>query len=142
VVGEQTTDEAAITAKEQERASKHKHATVDLFAAQRAVNAKDYLVTEQGIDASRISVATGPRPTVGQTEENYLVPSGATIHKRCDRDDAGGRDCGEAAGAQAAAAKARSFSFTTIQGVRATQLGSCRDWAGWASIFSLLFPVF
>jgi hypothetical protein len=30
-----------------------------MFAAQRAVNAKDYLVTEQGIDASRISVATG-----------------------------------------------------------------------------------
>ena len=46
-------------------------------AAQRAVNAKDYLVTEQGIDASRISVATGT--TDGQTEENYLVPAGATF---------------------------------------------------------------
>ena len=51
--------------------------TVDQFAAQRAVNAKDYLVTEQGIDASRISVATGT--TDGQTEENYLVPAGATF---------------------------------------------------------------
>ena len=50
---------------------------MDLFAAQRAVNAKDYLVTEQGIDASRISVATGT--TDGQTVENYLVPSGATF---------------------------------------------------------------
>jgi len=77
LVGEQTTDEVAITAKEQERASKHPRTTVDLFAAQRAVNAKNYLVTEQGIDASRISVATGS--TEGQTEENYLVPSGATF---------------------------------------------------------------
>jgi hypothetical protein len=77
VVGEQTTDEAAVTAKEQQRALKHKHATVDMFAAQRAVNAKDYLVTEQGIDASRISVATGS--TDGETVENYLVPSGATF---------------------------------------------------------------
>jgi hypothetical protein len=41
------------------------------------VNAKDYLVTAQGIDASRISVATGM--TDGQTEENYLVPAGATF---------------------------------------------------------------
>jgi hypothetical protein len=39
---------------------------VDLFAAQRAVNAKDYLVTEQGIDASRISVATGDRRPDGR----------------------------------------------------------------------------
>jgi len=77
VVGEQTTSEAAITAKEQKRALHNKHAKVDQFAAQRAVNAKDYLVTEQGIDASRISVTTGT--TDGQTVENYLVPSGATF---------------------------------------------------------------
>jgi len=77
VVGESTADENAKTAKEQKYAAKHKHATVDEFAAQRAVNAKDYLVTEQGIDGSRISVATGT--TDGQTEENYLVPSGATF---------------------------------------------------------------
>ena len=56
---------------------KHKHAKVDMFAAQRAVDAKDYLVTEQGIDASRISVATGT--TDGQTAEDYLVPAGATF---------------------------------------------------------------
>jgi hypothetical protein len=77
VVGESDADENAKTAKEQAYAAKHKHATVDEFAAQRAVNAKDYLVTEQGIDASRISVATGA--TDGQTEENYLVPAGATF---------------------------------------------------------------
>jgi outer membrane protein OmpA-like peptidoglycan-associated protein len=65
VVGESGGDENAKTAREQS------------FAAQRAVNAKDYLVTEQGIDASRISVATGT--TEGQTEENYLVPAGATF---------------------------------------------------------------
>ena len=50
---------------------------MDQFAAQRGVNAKDYLVTEQGIDASRISVATGS--TEGQTVEDYLVPAGATF---------------------------------------------------------------
>jgi hypothetical protein len=77
LVGEQTTDEAATTTKEQQKALKHKHTTVDLFAAQRAVNAKDYLVTEQGIDASRISVVAGAGD--GQTVENYLVPSGATF---------------------------------------------------------------
>jgi hypothetical protein len=32
---------------------------IDIYRAQRAVNAEDYLVTEQGIDASRISVVTG-----------------------------------------------------------------------------------
>ncbi len=77
LVGESSADENAKTAKEQAYAAKHKRATVDQFAAQRAVNAKDYLVTEQGIDASRISVATGA--TEGQTVEDYLVPSGATF---------------------------------------------------------------
>ena len=47
------------------------------LAAQRAVNTKAYLVTEKGIDASRIQVRTG---TNGQNEvENYLVPAGATF---------------------------------------------------------------
>ena len=77
LVGEQTTDEAATTAKQEKKAARNKHATVDQFAAQRAVNAKDYLVTEQGIDASRISVATGTADS--QNVENYLVPSGATF---------------------------------------------------------------
>ena len=60
---------------------KNKHAKVEDLAAERAVNAKDYLVTEKGIDASRISVATGT--TDGQTVEDYLVPSGATFAKMC-----------------------------------------------------------
>ena len=49
---------------------------VDL-AAERAVNTKEYLVTEKGIDASRVSVATGTAD--GQKVEDYLVPSGATF---------------------------------------------------------------
>ena len=77
VVGESDAKEKAATAKEEKYAGKHKHAKVEDSAAQRAVNAKDYLVTEQGIDASRISVATGT--TDGQTVEDYLVPAGATF---------------------------------------------------------------
>jgi hypothetical protein len=46
-------------------------------AAQRAVNAKAYLVTEKGIDASRISVRTG---NSGANEvQDYLVPAGANF---------------------------------------------------------------
>ena len=77
MVGESNAKEKATTAKEQELAAKRRHVTVEMYADQRAVNAKDYLVTDQGIDASRISVATGS--TDGQTEENYLVPAGATF---------------------------------------------------------------
>ncbi|MGA3131122.1 MAG: hypothetical protein ABSD59_10000 [Terracidiphilus sp.] len=77
LVGEQDSKEATIEAKQQNYAEHHKHAKVDMFAAQRAVNAKDYLVTEQGIDASRISTATGTADSQGV--ENYLVPSGATF---------------------------------------------------------------
>ncbi|MGB6158447.1 MAG: REJ domain-containing protein [Acidobacteriaceae bacterium] len=51
--------------------------TAEQVAAQRAVNTKAYLVTEKGIDASRIQVRTG---TNGQNEvEDYLVPAGATF---------------------------------------------------------------
>ena len=77
VVGESTDAEKAKTSKEEKVAARHKRAKVEYFAAQRAVNAKDYLVTEKGIDASRISVATGS--TDGQTVEDYLVPAGATF---------------------------------------------------------------
>ena len=55
----------------------HRHAKVEDLAGARAVNTKDYLVTEKGIDASRISVATGTAD--GQKVEDYLVPSGATF---------------------------------------------------------------
>jgi hypothetical protein len=77
LVGEQTPDEAAKTAKQQAYAARHKHAKVELYAEQRAVNAKDYLVTEQGIDASRIILATGA--TEGKAVEDYLVPTGASF---------------------------------------------------------------
>jgi hypothetical protein len=54
----------------------HELTAADL-AAQRAVNTKDYLVTDKGIDASRIQVKTG---TSGQNEvSDYLVPPGANF---------------------------------------------------------------
>jgi len=77
VVGEANAKERAATAKQQKFALKHKHAKVDDLAAERAVNVKDYLVTEKGIDASRISVATGTADD--QKVENYLVPAGANF---------------------------------------------------------------
>jgi opacity protein-like surface antigen len=49
------------------------------LAAQRAVNEKDYLVKEKGIDASRISIRTGSQGT--KEVENYLVPSGANFEQ-------------------------------------------------------------
>jgi len=71
VVGDSTVAEKSPT-----KVAKHAKATkVEDLAAERAVNTKDYLVTEKGIDASRIRVATGA--TDGQKVENYLVPSGA-----------------------------------------------------------------
>jgi hypothetical protein len=71
VVGESTAEEKAPP--------KHhrRHETPIDVAAQRAVNTKDYLVKEKGIDASRISVATGTADS--QTVENYLVPAGANF---------------------------------------------------------------
>jgi outer membrane protein OmpA-like peptidoglycan-associated protein len=47
------------------------------FAAERAVNTKDYLVTEKGIDPTRIQVFTGS--TDGQTVTTTLVPTGASL---------------------------------------------------------------
>jgi hypothetical protein len=69
IVGESTSAEKSA------KPSRHRMA-VD-FAAQRAVNTKEYLVTEKGIDPSRVTVATGT--TDGQTVEDYLVPAGATF---------------------------------------------------------------
>ena len=77
VVGNSDAKEKAKTAKQQKYAAKHKKAKVEDFAAQRAVNAKDYLVKEKGIDPSRVSVATGAQDA--QTVEDYLVPAGATF---------------------------------------------------------------
>jgi hypothetical protein len=77
LVGHSNAKEKAKTEKQQAYAAKHKKAKVEDSAAQRAVNSKDYLVKEKGIDASRISVATSP--VDGQTVEDYLVPAGASF---------------------------------------------------------------
>lgn len=63
-------DAKAVLVGEQTAAEKNKD-----MAAQRAVNTKQYLVKEKGIDASRISVVTGTMD--GRAVEDYLVPSGA-----------------------------------------------------------------
>jgi len=47
------------------------------IATDRAVNTKEYLVKEKGIDASRISVYTGSQD--GKTVTTTLIPSGATL---------------------------------------------------------------
>jgi len=77
LVGESNAKEKASTEKQEKYAAKHKHAVVVDSAAQRAVNTKAYLVGEKGIDASRISVATGTEDS--QKVEDYLVPAGATF---------------------------------------------------------------
>jgi hypothetical protein len=77
LVGHSNDKEKAAMEKQQKRAAKNKRVKVEDFAAQRAVNTKDYLVKEKGIDPSRISVATSA--TDGQTVEDYLVPAGANF---------------------------------------------------------------
>ena len=77
LVGNSTSKEKDTEAKEEKRHARNKRVKVENFAAQRAVNAKDYLVTEQGIDASRISVATGSADE--QSVQDYLVPAGANF---------------------------------------------------------------
>jgi hypothetical protein len=69
LVGQATTAEKAPP--------KRKRAVQIDVAAQRAVNTKDYLVKEKGIDPSRISVVVASAD--GQTVEDYLVPTGATF---------------------------------------------------------------
>jgi hypothetical protein len=65
------------TGAEKAAARSRNSASPEDLAAQRAVNTKDYLVTEKGIDASRISVATAS--TDDQKVADYLVPSGANF---------------------------------------------------------------
>ncbi|MFZ1085629.1 MAG: hypothetical protein WAN35_11750 [Terracidiphilus sp.] len=77
IVGESNAKEKAKIEKDQKLAKHNKHLVVEDPAAQRAVNTKDYLVKEKGIDASRISVSTGT--TDDQSVEDYLVPAGATF---------------------------------------------------------------
>jgi len=74
LVGEANAKEQADIAR-QKAALRKQHIHVEDLAAERAVNAKDYLVTEKGIDAARIGVTTGTAD--GQQLEDYLVPAGA-----------------------------------------------------------------
>jgi hypothetical protein len=73
VVGESTAVEKAPPKK-----GKKAKAPED-FAAERAINTKDYLVNEEqsGIDASRVIVRTGTGDS--KSVEDYLVPAGATF---------------------------------------------------------------
>lgn len=75
IIGDSNAKEKDTEAKQQKRAARNRRVKVQNFAAQRAVNAKDYLVTEQGIDASRISTYTGTGDD--QSAQDYLVPAGA-----------------------------------------------------------------
>jgi outer membrane protein OmpA-like peptidoglycan-associated protein len=77
IVGTSDAKEKAATAKQQKAALKNKHLKVVDTAAERAVNTKDYLVKEKGIDAARISVTTSTAD--GQKVEDYLVPLGASF---------------------------------------------------------------
>ncbi len=78
VVGESNAKEKAAQEKAEKMNAHRKHAKeVEDTAAQRAVDTKEYLVTDKGIDPSRITVATGTSDD--QKVENYLVPAGATF---------------------------------------------------------------
>jgi hypothetical protein len=61
------------TPKKEEWATKE----TDKRAAERAVNEKEYLVTDKGLDASRISVYTGTAGT--NTSATTIIPAGATL---------------------------------------------------------------
>ncbi len=75
VVGNAAEQQAAPAKKG--RKSRKAAQTPEQLAAQRAVNAKDYLVKEKGIDPSRVSARTG---TKGANEvDDYLVPAGANF---------------------------------------------------------------
>jgi len=77
LVADSNAKEKEATAKQIQRAAKHKNAKVQNFAEQRAVNAKDYLVKEKGIDPGRIAIATGTGDD--QNVQDYLVPAGASF---------------------------------------------------------------
>jgi hypothetical protein len=77
VVGTATAKEKAKMARQQQAALKNKHVKVEDYAAQRAVNTKNYLVTEKGIDASRVIVSTSTADD--QSVNDYLVPAGANF---------------------------------------------------------------
>jgi hypothetical protein len=74
LVGNATVKENVVKGKGKNKGKKKSKARE--LAAQRAVNTKDYLVTDKGINASRIQVYTGTDD--GKTVTSTLIPSGAT----------------------------------------------------------------
>jgi len=72
VVGEESAHEAKAAGKHHKAAAESER-----MAEQRAVNTKAYLVTEKGVDASRVEVRTGPNGS--NQVEDYMVPSGANM---------------------------------------------------------------
>ena len=79
IVGESNAKEKAAQMKAEAMNTKRKHShEVVNVAAQRAVNTRDYLITDKGIDPSRVNVATGSGDD--QKVENYLVPAGAVFN--------------------------------------------------------------
>ncbi len=77
IVADSNAKEKLIAAKQEKAAAMHRHSRVEYFDRQRAVNLKDYLVNDQGVDASRIDVATGTGDD--KNVQSYLVPAGATF---------------------------------------------------------------
>jgi len=76
LVGNEDAKEKAAEDKEAAKQVKRKHPEVKPSdAAARAVNTKDYLVTEKGIDTSRVMVYTGTDD--GKTVTTTLIPAGA-----------------------------------------------------------------
>ena len=76
LVGNEDAKEQAAEAKEAKRTAKLKHHVAKPSdAAERAVNTKDYLVTDKGIDPTRILVYTGTDD--GKTVTTTLIPAGA-----------------------------------------------------------------
>jgi hypothetical protein len=74
VVADEDAKEQKVDARDAKLHPKHPKPS---FAAERAVNTKNYLVTEKGIDPSRISVFTGTADD--QTVSTTLIPAGATL---------------------------------------------------------------
>jgi hypothetical protein len=77
LVGNEDAKEQAAEAKAEAKAAKMKHHVTakPSAAAERSVTTKDYLVTEKGIDPSRIMVYTGTDE--GKTVTTTLIPAGA-----------------------------------------------------------------
>lgn len=77
MVTNSTAFERRKTFREEQSLAKQKHGKITYFAEQRAVNLKEYLIHEKGLDPYRVAIATG-------TDDNragraYLVPEGVSF---------------------------------------------------------------